>query len=74
MGINTDTVDAWRKAGLEVVAASDTPPDNECIDYLFFVHDRHHGNREAAVQYLEWEVGLLAQIDEQERATFHLPG
>jgi rhodanese-related sulfurtransferase len=58
----------WKDAGLEVVATPDTPGENECIDHLFFVHDRHDGNLEAARRYLEWEVGLLDQLDEQDRS------
>lgn len=73
LGVNTDSVDTWRDAGLEVVATPDIPSDPLCIDYLFFVHDRHHGNRDAAKQYLKWELGLVEQIDEQERATYRLP-
>lgn len=45
-------------------------PDEACIDYLFFVHDRHDGNKEAARKYLEWETNLVSQIDERERDTF----
>ncbi len=60
------TPETWREAGLSVVASPDQPSDLECIDYLFFVHDRHDGNLEAARRYLEWETGLLAQLDEQE--------
>ena len=63
---------AWRKAGLPVEASSDAPPDERCIDYLFFVHDRHAGNRAAMRQYLAWETGLLAQLDDADRATFHM--
>lgn len=44
--------------------------DSECIDFLFFVHDRHDGNKEAAKRYLEWEVNLIGQLDQQERNTF----
>jgi rhodanese-related sulfurtransferase len=58
----------WTDAGHEVVATSDIPSDEECIDYLFFVHDRHDDNMDAARGYLEWETGLIAQLDEQERA------
>jgi hypothetical protein len=39
---------------------------------LFFVHDRHDGNLESARRYLEWETGLIAQLDEQEHASFRL--
>ena len=60
----------WAAAGYEVVSSPQSPPDEECIDYLFFVHDRHDGNLDAARQYLEWEVGLVNQLDEQERSVF----
>lgn len=65
---------AWRQAGLPVESTPDSPGDAECIDYLFFVHDRHDGNKEAARQYLAWETGLVAQLDAQELAAFRLPG
>ncbi|MCA2013605.1 hypothetical protein LCM17_19095 [Cereibacter sphaeroides] len=58
----------WAEAGLTVVETPDTPVQEDCIDYLFFVHDRHDGNLEAARQYLSWEMGLLEQLDAQERA------
>lgn len=41
----------------------------QCIDFLFFVHDRHDGNKDAARQYLAWETGLMAQMTEQEIAS-----
>jgi rhodanese-related sulfurtransferase len=62
--------DAWVKAGLQSVATPAHPPDGECIDYLFFVHDRHAGNRESMKAYLAWEHQLTGQMDEQERAVF----
>ena len=61
---------AWIKAGYATEASPGVPPDRECIDYLFFVHDRHAGNREAMKQYLAWETGLMAQLDEQDKASF----
>ncbi len=63
---------AWVAAGLPVVTTPDDPADEDCIDFLFFVHDRHEGNAEAARQYLAWETGLLAQLDEQERGVFRI--
>ena len=60
--------DDWRAASLDVVSSPETPSEQDCIDYLFFVHDRHDGNLDAARRYLEWEVGLLAQLDDQECA------
>ena len=64
---------AWRGAGLPVQATPALPADADCIDYLFFVHDRHDGNKEAARRYLAWETGLVAQLDAQERSAFRLP-
>jgi rhodanese-related sulfurtransferase len=66
-------VAACRTAGLPIVATPQSPPDAERIDFLFFVHDRHEGNKEAARGYLAWETGLLQQLDSQERASFRLP-
>ena len=64
---------AWRAAGLPVEATPALPADADCIDYLFFVHDRHDGNKDAARRYLAWETGLVAQLDAQERSAFRLP-
>lgn len=63
---------AWTGAGYATVSSPADPPDAECIDHLFFVHDRHAGNREAMRQYLAWETGLIAQLDEQEKASFRV--
>ena len=67
-GVNT-----WRDAGLALASSPDVPADHQCIDFLFFVHDRHDGNLESAKRYLEWEQGLMAQLDDEERAVFQLP-
>jgi rhodanese-related sulfurtransferase len=63
----------WTQAGYSTEASPGSPADAECIDYLFFVHDRHAGNREAMQQYLAWETGLLGQLDAQDRAAFRIP-
>jgi rhodanese-related sulfurtransferase len=68
----TGTEADWRAAGLTMTATPDDPPDAECIDYLFFVHDRHAGNLDACRQYLAWETGLLDQMDEQEKSVFRV--
>ncbi|QGD45783.1 sulfurtransferase [Bordetella holmesii] len=65
-----DTPGQWEAAGLPLARTPDLPADEACIDFLFFVHDRHQGNRQAAIQYLQWETSLTAQIDERERAAF----
>ncbi|AZF53611.1 Cystathionine beta-lyase [Pseudomonas sp. R4-34-07] len=60
---------AWVAAGLPVDADPHSPPDAQCIDFLFFTHDRHSGNKDAARQYLAWEIGLLAQMSAAEIAS-----
>lgn len=74
---NVDTLTGeparWRRAGLAVVGTPAVPPDEACIDHLFFVHDRHDGNLDAARRYLEWELGLIKQLDEQERGVLVPP-
>ncbi len=66
-------MDAWAEAGYATETSPDMPRDAECIDHLFFVHDRHAGNRKAMRQYLVWETGLLAQLDDKDRSEFRLP-
>ncbi|MDO8718177.1 MAG: rhodanese-like domain-containing protein [Polaromonas sp.] len=63
---------AWEQAGLRTEATPDFPADADCLDYLFFVHDRHEGNKRAATQYLEWEMNLVSQLDVQEKSSFNL--
>jgi rhodanese-related sulfurtransferase len=58
--------------GLDCVSTPNLPPDSERIDYLFFVHDRHDGNKAAAEQYLAWETNLLSQLDDLEIGSYHL--
>lgn len=69
----TENPTMWSSAGLEVESTPDNPPDSECIDYLFFVHDRHDGNKQAARQYLAWETNLISQLDDQEKKIFRFP-
>ncbi|HXS52381.1 MAG TPA: rhodanese-like domain-containing protein [Usitatibacter sp.] len=64
--------EAWRAAGGAVESSPDRPTDAECIDYLFFVHDRHEGNKDSARRYLAWETQLLSQLDEQELGAYRL--
>ena len=65
-------IDTWKKAGLPLESTPDVPADAARIDYLFFVHDRHDGNLEAARQYLDWETGLIAQCSPDELAVFRI--
>ncbi|MEG0000573.1 rhodanese-like domain-containing protein [Comamonas sp.] len=63
----------WEAAGLALESTPHSPADSEAIDYLFFVHDRHDGNLDAARRYLSWETGLIAQCAPDELAGFRLP-
>lgn len=67
---------AWAAAAAAapVAATPDQPSREESIDYLFFVHDRHDGNAEAARQYIAWEIGFVHQMDAQERGAFRVMG
>jgi cystathionine beta-lyase len=62
-------LDAWRAADFAVQENPASPSDEQCIDFLFFTHDRHAGNKDAARQYLAWEIGLLAQMSDNEIAS-----
>ena len=64
----------WHAAGLRLTATPGDPPDADCIDYLFFTHDRHAGNLDACRAYLAWETGLIAEMDEQEKGVFRMAG
>lgn len=63
---------SWQAQGLEVISSPESPSNEEAIDFVFFTHDRHSGNLDAARRYIEWETGLVAQLDTQERAIFKL--
>ena len=56
----------------ETIFTHTSPLDSDCIDFLFFVHDRHDGNKDAARRYLEWETGLIAQLDQDEMNLFSI--
>jgi rhodanese-related sulfurtransferase len=58
--------------GKNIDATPDHPANADCLDYLFFVHDRHNGNKLAATQYLQWEQNLVSQLDQQERSSFKI--
>ncbi|MGH6862296.1 MAG: rhodanese-like domain-containing protein, partial [Phyllobacterium sp.] len=62
----------WRAMGHALVATPDDPKDHEAADFVFFTHDRHSGNMEAARTYLAWETGLVARLDEQERKQYRM--
>ena len=65
---------AWRDAGFAIVATPDQPSDSESFDLLHHVHQRNNpnGSEAGAKAYLAWEIGLVEQLDDQERASFRL--
>ncbi len=72
VGLHVGNSDLWRRFGLPLASTPDMPSDAECIDYLFFVHDRHAGNLDAARQYIAWEKGLVDKLDKQELAGYRM--
>ncbi|MDQ0348035.1 rhodanese-like domain-containing protein [Ancylobacter vacuolatus] len=68
----------WLQPDLDSCAQAGWPVDRvrrrmgreAARDRVWFVHDRHDGNAEASRQYLAWEMGLIDQLDESERAAF----
>ncbi len=65
-------VSAWQAAGLALETTPELPPDSERIDFIAFTHGRHDGDAAASRQYLAWEIGLVGQLDAQERAVFRI--
>lgn len=65
--------DAWADAGLATEATPMAPSDAQALDFVFFTHDRHSGNLDAARAYLAWETGLVARLSPDERSQFRLP-
>jgi rhodanese-related sulfurtransferase len=63
---------ALTAAGGTTVTQSDLPDRREAIDFTWFAHGRHDGDLEASRLYLDWEQGLIAQLDPEERAAFRL--
>ncbi len=67
-------MEAWQGAGYAVESSPDMPSDLERKDYLFFTGQRHMGDKEHMRQYLAWEIGLIGQLDAEERGSFKLTG
>ncbi|WP_288900336.1 rhodanese-like domain-containing protein [uncultured Sneathiella sp.] len=65
-------IESWGEIGGELELDSNRPSVEESIDYLYFVHDRHYGNMESARQYIAWEIGLIDQLDNDERQLFQI--
>ncbi|MDG2205324.1 MAG: rhodanese-like domain-containing protein [Alphaproteobacteria bacterium] len=61
---------AWENAGGAVADAAATSATSARIDFIAFTAERHGGNKDHMRQYLEWEINLVNQLDEQERGVF----
>ena len=65
----------WREAGLKVVKTPVKQFDFGNINLVYHWQHRNNpngGDRDAANAYLEWEIGLIEQLDDQERGSFRL--
>ena len=61
----------WTQEGRPIEPTpAGTLSDEDRIDFLFWVHDRHLGNDQAARDYLAWEEQLPAQIEADGDATY----
>jgi len=65
-------VAAWTGEGRATVETPTVPSDAECIDFVFHTLGRNEGNLDSARAYLAWEIGLVDQLDADERAVFRL--
>ena len=64
-----------QEAGLKVVPVTTAPAEDATINIVYHWQHRNNpngGTAEAAHAYLDWEIGLVDQLDEQERASFRL--
>lgn len=60
---------AWNGA---TEVTPNVPSDPECIDFVFHTLGRNEGNLDSARAYLAWEIGLVDQLDADERGVFRL--
>ena len=66
---------AWRNAGLQIVAVQDESAEDDSMELVYHWQHRNNpngGDPAAAHAYLDWEIGLVDQLDAQERETFRL--
>jgi len=63
---------AWIPEAPSTERTPNDPPDEQCIDHVFFTHRRHEGDRAAAEQYLRWETNLVDRVAPEERSRFRI--
>ncbi len=63
---------AWSAENRPLVSTPAEPGDRDCIDFVFHTLGRNEGNLDAARAYLAWEIGLVDQLDADERGSFRL--
>lgn len=67
--------DSWKAAGLNVVPVTTNAETDESIHMIYHWQNRNNpngGTAAAAHAYLDWEIGLVDQLDDQERGSFRL--
>lgn len=62
IGLNMDSPESWRTAGLPVESEAQDNPARD-IDVVRFCAGRHRGNLDDARAYLAWETGLLDRLN-----------
>lgn len=70
----SDDETAWRSVGLKLVETLEDEADDS-IELVYHWQHRNNpngGDPAAAHAYLDWEIGLVDQLDDQERGSFRL--
>lgn len=63
---------SWQAAGLRLISTPDEPKDEDRIDHVSWLHDRHTGNPVSSRAYLDWEAGLPVAIGLPETVGFRI--
>ena len=61
---------AWVRGGGKLVADGADPPDEACVDFYLRAYDRNAGVEQAMRAYLDWEVGLVHEMERDGTVAF----
>ncbi len=65
-------ITAWLESNMPVDTTTLAIPSSERIDFLYWNHDRHLGNDDAANAYLAWEHSLLSEVSADDACDFSI--
>lgn len=64
--------DAWQNAGYRVEGDPYSPPDEACIDVYLRAYDRNTDVEAKMQEYIDWEIALIEQIENDRDVNFCL--